>query len=73
MSSKGDIMPAMHMIVVMDYIINCHWPQAGTSHVWPLDCSMNHDGSGVCHHGSNGSFSNPILMVGANTTEFYVL
>ena len=44
-------------------------PQSGVGDIWPVDCRMQHHGSGERHDGSNVALGDAIVMVSADTSE----
>ena len=44
-------------------------PQSGVGDIWPVDCQMQHHGSGNRHDGSNIALCNAIVLVSADTSE----
>ena len=57
------------VVVEIDSILNCHWPQRGFCLVRPIDGSMEHHGMCNLHDGPDASFCHTIVMMGTNSSK----
>ena len=55
------------VIVEVDGILHCHWPQGWFGLMRPMESSMKHHGSGYFHNGSDALLSHTIVMMSTNS------
>jgi hypothetical protein len=54
-------------------MLYCHWPKLRIGDVGPVNCGVEHHGSGDRHDRANGSLGMPILVVRSSSSKSYML
>ena len=57
------------VVVKIDSILSCHWPQRGFCLVRPMNSCMEHHSLSYFHDGSDASFCHTIVMMGTNSSK----
>ena len=50
-------------------MLDGEWPQSGVGDIRPVDCRMQHHGSGDCHDSSNVTLGDANVVVSADTSK----
>ena len=58
------------VVVEVDSILDCHWPQSWICLVRPMDGSMEHHCSCNLHDGPDASLCHTIVVVSTNSSKF---